>query len=94
MIMIVRILGDAQYEVPDAARDHLNLLDDQLRRVVDDEDTPAFRAILAGLQATVRAFGDRIPDSRLTSSDLVFPGPDSRLHDIAALIGDESLIPG
>ena len=92
--MIIRILGEAQYDVPETALPELNIMDAAVQAAVDDADTAAFRARLGELLTAVRELGTRVPDAVLTVSDLVLPTPDSDLADVAALLGDEGLIPG
>jgi hypothetical protein len=91
--MIIRVLGERQYELPDRAVDRLNTLDSVVQQAVDAGDASAFTDALGRLLAEVRTAGEPVPDTRLTASDLVLPGADSRLADVAALIGDEGLIP-
>ncbi|GAA4263249.1 PspA-associated protein PspAA [Dactylosporangium darangshiense] len=92
--MITRILGEGQYDVPETALTDLNVLDAAVQAAVDAADTVAFHARLGELLAAVRERGTPVPDDVLTVSDLVLPAPDSDLADVAALLGDEGLIPG
>ncbi|HTJ37046.1 MAG TPA: hypothetical protein VL738_27790 [Dactylosporangium sp.] len=92
--MITRILGEGQYDVPETALTDLNVLDAAVQAAVDATDAVAFRARLGELLAAVRELGAPVPDDVLTVSDLVLPAPDSDLADVAALLGDEGLIPG
>ncbi|WP_238009410.1 hypothetical protein KZZ52_26325 [Dactylosporangium sp. AC04546] len=92
--MIIRILGEGQYDVPESALTDLNTLDAAVQTAVDTGDTTAFRARLGDLLAAVRARGTHVPDDVLTASNLVLPASDSELADVAALLGDEGLIPG
>jgi hypothetical protein len=92
--MIIRILGEGQYDVPEAALTELNVLDAAVQSAVDTADTAAFGARLGELLAAVRERGTQVPDDVLTVSDLVLPAPDSDLADVRALLGDEGLIPG
>ncbi|HET8684347.1 MAG TPA: hypothetical protein VFM54_21100 [Micromonosporaceae bacterium] len=92
--MIVRILGEGQYDLPDTELPRLNMLDTRLQAAADAGDEAVFGDLLSELLAAVRAGGSRVPDAVLTPSELVLPGPDSRLAEVVALIGDEGLIPG
>ena len=91
--MIIRILGEGQYDVADGDLDRLNTLDAALQGAVDAGDTAAFATALAGLLAAVRGRGTAVPDQMLTTSDLVLPGPDADLAEVGVLLGDEGLIP-
>ncbi|MER7274025.1 hypothetical protein ABT369_06205 [Dactylosporangium sp. NPDC000244] len=92
--MIIRILGEGQYRVPESALVELNELDAAVQTAVDTGDRAAFHDRLGDLLAAVRARGTGVPDDELTASGLVLPAPDSDLADVAALLGDEGLIPG
>jgi hypothetical protein len=92
--MIVRILGEGQFDVPDSALDGLNELDDRLTKAVEANDTDAFAAALGDLLVTVRAHATAHPLETLDPSDCVLPGPDSSIDDVRTLLGDEGLIPG
>lgn len=91
--MIIRILGESQYEVANAELDRLNALDTRLQAAVDAGDPAEFAAALAALLTRVRDTGTAVADEVLTVSDLVLPGPDADLPEVAALLGDEGLIP-
>ena len=94
--MIVRILGDGQWEVADDAVADLNALDDQVEKAVTAGDELALRQALAQLLAEVRSVGSQVPDEQLADSDLILPDADSSLADVQALPADssEGLIPG
>lgn len=92
--MIVRILGEGQFDVPDSALDGLNEADDRLARAVEAGDTDAFAVALGELLAAVRAHAAPHRLDSLDPSDCVLPGPDSRLEEVQALLSDEGLVPG
>ncbi|HLT09537.1 MAG TPA: hypothetical protein VK028_01865 [Micromonosporaceae bacterium] len=92
--MIIRVLNDHQYDVPDTELDRLNRLDDVLQSAVDHADQAAFDRALADLLAAVRGIGSPVPDDTIVTSDLVLPGDGSSLEEVSALLGDEGLIPG
>ncbi|MGH8883649.1 MAG: PspA-associated protein PspAA [Egibacteraceae bacterium] len=95
--MIVRILGEGQFDVPDSALDGpvgLNELDGRLTEAVEAADNDAFTAALSELLAAVRGHATPHPADSLDPSDLVLPGPDSSLDEVRKMLGAEGLIPG
>ena len=55
--MIVRILGEGQYDLDDHALDALNGLDNQIEHAIESGDEAMFRTALEGLLAAVRSSG-------------------------------------
>ena len=92
--MIVRILGEGQFDVPEDRLERLNRFDEALVTAVETGDEEAFRAALGELLAGVHAAGTPVALDSLEPSDLVLPGSDSTLQEVRELLGDEGLIPG
>ncbi|NHC12434.1 PspA-associated protein PspAA [Motilibacter deserti] len=92
--MIVRILGEGQYDVPDSEVDALNTLDDAVEKAVALADEATFRNALAGLLAHVRSHGTQLPDSELVPSEAVLPAEDASVEEVRGLLTDEGMIPG
>ena len=92
--MIVRILGDGQYELPDAVLDDINQLDSALENSVQNDDDVAFRGALAGLLSAIRDKGSRLPDESLEPSDAIVPGDDAHADEVRELLTEEGIIPG
>jgi len=92
--MIVRILGEGQFNVDEAATVELNKLDSQLEAAVERNDEAAFTAALHGLLDQVRALGAPLPSDVLEPSDLILPSPDSSMDEVRKLLTDDGLIPG
>lgn len=89
--MIVRIMGEGQYELPQESMDRLNELDDALEAALADE--AEFRAALTALLEAIRVSGTRLPDDELMTSDVVLPASDASVAEVRALLTDEGLIP-
>lgn len=92
--MIIRILGEGQFEVAEHTVEALNGIDTQLQVAVDSDDEAGFREALRSLLALVREVGERVPDDFLGPSELVLPNADATIEEVRALLGDEGLIPG
>ncbi len=92
--MIIRIMGEGQYEVADADADELNTLDSTVESAVESADPAAFATAFGALLGAVRERGSVLADDVLVDSDLVLPPADATVDEVAALLGDEGLIPG
>jgi len=92
--VIVRILGEGQYELPDARLELLNEHDAAVTKALHAEDENAFRAALTAMLADVRSSGARLPDEELLPSDLVLPGDTATIDEVALMLGDDGLVPG
>lgn len=92
--MILRILEEGQYDVPDEVLDALNKLDDELVAAVEAGDQGRFERSLAELLSRVRAGGSRVADDYLGPSDLVLPPADASLDEVREMLSEEGLIPG
>jgi hypothetical protein len=92
--MIVRIIGEGQFDIPDGHVEELNRLDQDLQKAVDAGDEDRFRSALQGMLASVRTAATELPDDYLGPSDLVLPGPDATIEEVREILGDEGLIPG
>lgn len=92
--MIVRILGEGQYDVADNAVDRLNELDAQVEAAVEAEDRAAFGDALAELLTVVRTVGVPHDAESIDVSDVVLPPSDATLEEVRAQLSDDGLIPG
>jgi hypothetical protein len=92
--MIVRIMAEGQFVIPQQELDGLNELDAALQDAVDAGDEQRFSSALAALLDRVRTAGTPASDDVLTPSELVLPATDSTLAEVRAMLGDEGLIPG
>ncbi len=86
--MIVRILGEGQYTVPDDQRATLAKLDDAIADAVDHGDEERFGEALAALTAEVRSSGEALADDAFAPSDLVVPFADATLEETKSLLAD------
>jgi hypothetical protein len=91
--MIVRIMGEGQYRLPDEKLDQLNVIDSDLEKAVSAGDDGAFGPAFAALLQFVRS-GERVPDDELHDSDAILPPGDSTLAEMRELISGDGLIAG
>jgi len=91
--MIVRILGDGQFDVAEADRAGLHALEEALDAAVEGDDEEVFAAALAAAVAEVRRVGTELPADSFTASDRVLPFDDATLAETKELLagpgGDE-----
>ena len=91
--MLIRILGEGQFEVPDTEVDEINRLDRALEAALNATDG-SFREALDALLAKVRATGVRPPDEEIRESEVILPFADASEDDVRDMLGDDGLIPG
>lgn len=92
--MIVRILGEGQFDVADNAVERLNELDAQVEAAVEAQDTAAFGDALAELLKVVRTVGVPHDAEAIDVSDVVLPPADATLEEVRDQLSDDGLIPG
>ena len=93
--MIVRILGEGQWELEAEALAELNALDDAVEQAVNDDDAARLQQSLGALLDEVRSAGTELPDADLHDSDLILPAADATLAEVRELLrgSDEGLVP-
>jgi hypothetical protein len=92
--MIVRILGEGQFEVDDAAAGELNTLDAKLEAAVNAGDEQAFRSALDELVSRIRSLGTPLPADALEPSALILPYAEATTDDVREMLSGDGLIPG
>jgi hypothetical protein len=91
--MIVRLMGEGQFQVADGLVDSLNELDDLAQAAVEAEDEPKLDQLLDEMWALVRGEGQRLGADDLSTSDVVIPPSDLTLEETRRLFSTEGLIP-
>ena len=91
--MIVRILGEGQWDVDDSLLDALNALDAAVEQAIESGDEAAFRSRMTGLLDGVRRQGTRLEDDSLVESHFILPPADATIDEVRALMTDEGLVP-
>ncbi|MFE2727753.1 hypothetical protein [Kitasatospora sp. NPDC059327] len=94
--MIMRVMGEGQFEVGDAHLNRLNELDEELLAALESGDEERFRRALGELLGAVKEFGTALPDASLEPSDLILPDADATIDQVRQLLRAEGdgLIPG
>ncbi len=92
--MIIRILGEGQFDIADADLAHLNELDTAVESAIEADDEAAFRPALVALLDGVRHAGSAHAADSLDESDLILPPGDASIDEVRQLLADDGLIPG
>jgi len=91
--VIVRLMGEGQFEVDDEVAKGLNGLDEQAGAAVEQGDEEKLRELLQRMADAVRMNGARVPDEDLTPSEAIVPPDDLSLEEARELFEGEGLIP-
>lgn len=89
--MIVRILGEGQFELDAAEVASLEDLDKQLLAALEANDEPTFHTVLGQLVAKVRAEGTPVPADRFVPSDLALPHETASLAELRDFLASEDV---
>jgi hypothetical protein len=92
--VIVRLLGEGQFRVPDDLLPTLNELDEAVLRAVEAGDEQALWDDLKSLADAVRNHGEKLADDELVPSDAIVPPEDLSLEEARDLLADDGFIPG
>ena len=90
--MLIRILGEGQYEMPESALAELNRLDAALEAALKSPEPDVTQALDALLDF-VRSNGVRPPDHETRESDVILPFADASEEDIRGMLTEEGLVP-
>jgi hypothetical protein len=90
--VIVRIMTEDQYRLPDEHLSAVQRLDDDLEKAVDSGDDESFRTALSQLIAFVRAHGEAVAIEEVVPSDLMIPAPDMSLAEAKSRLHPEPAV--
>jgi len=91
--VIVRVMGEGQFEIDDEVAKGLNELDEQAEQALEAGDTEQLADLLERMAEAVRTNGARVPDEDLTPSEGIVPPPDLTLEEAKELFEGQGLIP-
>ncbi len=92
-MMIVRISGEGQYELPDEDADRLNELDNSAVAAVEQGDEDSFHELWQQMLELVERDGKALNDDELVESDVILPPRDISFAEAAGEFSGEGLIP-
>ncbi len=88
--MIVRILGEGQFELDNAEASRLDPLDAALDAALASEDELAFESALSTIVSAVRELGEPLAPHHIVPSDLVLPPEGASLDEVRQLLNSEN----
>lgn len=91
--MIIRIMGEGQWDVDDSRQEDLNRLDEAVVTAVDSNDESGYAAAMRELVEAVKSTGTPVAEDFIGPSDALLPSEDVTLGQLRDLLGDEGLIP-
>ena len=91
--MIVRILSEGQFKLPDGDAERLNELDNRAVSAVEAGDEDGFRELWAQMLELVKADGNAVPEDELVESDVILPPRDVTFAEAKGEFTGEGLIP-
>jgi hypothetical protein len=91
--VIVRIMGEGQWRVEDAAAEELNGIDDEVAKAVQAGDEEELTRLLGRMADLVHEHGEPLPEGDLHPSDAIVPPTDLTLDEARELLEGEGLIP-
>lgn len=92
--MIVRIMGEGQFRLPDDATARLNELDQLLDADLRDDGQADLVKHLQAMHQVVRELGSPLALDELEPSDFILPPTTVSLEELKQLLGEEGLVPG
>jgi hypothetical protein len=91
--VIVRVLGEGQFDVDDEVAKGLDDLDEQAERALETGNQEQFSELLRRMAEAVRTNGTRLPDEDLSPSEGIIPPEDLTLDEARELFDGDGLIP-
>lgn len=79
--MIVRLMGEGQYELDKKHSDEMNRIDNNIVKLVTKGDERTFRSEFKKLTDYVHRHGKKIPDNILKPSDIIIPHAELTLKE-------------
>lgn len=92
--MIIRIIGEGQFDVSGSLFDDLNAIDNKIVDVVQKGDEAGFKIHHAQLIALILAQGKKLPDEELVASSVMVPPADLTLEEARQIFCGDGIFQG
>jgi PspAA-like protein len=89
--VIVRILGEGQFQVAEDVAAKLTALDTELDAAVRKSDDAAFHAALGAAVGLVRESGTSVPADTFVTADFILPFSDASIDEVRKLLADGTI---
>jgi len=91
--MIVRLMGEGQFELDKKQLDEVNKIDNNIVKIVDKGDEKSYQKEYRKLIEIVRKNGKKVPDDIIKPSDVIIPPADLTFDEAKNIFRGEGLIP-
>ncbi|VVB94603.1 Uncharacterised protein [uncultured archaeon] len=91
--MIVRLMGEGQFEIDSKHLDEMNRIDNNIVKIVVKGDERAFKSEFKKLIDYVHRNGKKMPDNILKPSDIIIPPADVTVKEAQEIFKGEGLVP-
>ncbi len=91
--MIVRLMGEGQFEIDKKHMDEMNKIDNNIVKIVNKGDEKVFKSEFRKLNDYVRRNGKPVPHDILKPSDVIIPPADITLEEARKIFKGEGLVP-
>lgn len=90
--MIIRIMGEGQYDVDERVIDELNVIDNRIVDHLSKGEKEEFREDLGRLISTVKRNGKQMDTKEIMKSDIIIPPKDLTLEEARGIFKADGLI--
>jgi len=91
--MIVRLMGEGQYELDKMYMDEVNRIDNNIVKIVQKGDEKVFKDEFKKLSEYVRKNGNKISDEVIKPSEIIIPPSDLTLDEAKRIFAGDGLFP-
>ena len=96
--MIIRIVGEGQWQVPDTEMGRLNRIDARVEHAIEAASQNELTEALTELVTTVRTVGTPVADDNIVDSNLIVPDVSATIEEVSVWLSEnptgDGLIPG
>jgi hypothetical protein len=92
--VIIRILGDGQYNIDSYILDDLNTIDNRIVDHISKGDRKAYKEDLSRMIARIKENGEPLDPTFLEASDIIVPPKDLSFEEARIIFSGRGLIEG